>query len=70
MKLDQFTEGYLQCALFTETDDNEDPLDTNYCISDFSDDAIEKAKADCDKFLNENIDNVSEIAEHLFEGIM
>ncbi len=28
------------------------------------------SKENFDKFLNENINNVSEIAEHLFEGIM
>ncbi len=28
------------------------------------------SKGNFDKFLNENINNVSEIAEHLFEGVM
>lgn len=67
MKLDQFTTAYLQCALFTGTDESNDqggnPLDENYSISDFSKEALKKALADCEKFQELNIDDIEEIPD-------
>lgn len=65
MKLDQFTTAYLQCALFTGTDESNDqggdPLDEIYYIDDFSKEAIKKALEDCEEFQELNIDDIEKI---------
>lgn len=48
--LDEFTEQYLEAALWSSTDDIGEPLDYLYGIDDFSSEAINKAKSDCDAF--------------------
>jgi hypothetical protein len=62
--LDQFTKAYLQCALYTETDNRDDsggePLDHNYDIWDFSPKAIEKAYNDCKAFQAEYAYEIAE----------
>jgi hypothetical protein len=67
MKLDQFTSAYLQCALFTGTDESNDqggnPLDGSYSICDFSKEALKKALADCEKFQELNIDDIEAIPD-------
>lgn len=52
--MDDFVIGYLNTALWAETD-GERPLDENYSIGDFNEDAIKKSIKDCLKFkiLNE-----------------
>lgn len=52
--LDAFTLAYLECALWSSTDnsrdDGGDPLDDNYGIEDMAQSAIDAAKEDCDDF--------------------
>lgn len=61
-KLDQFTEAYLLCCLFSETDESDEyggnPLDHNYDITDFSEQALDRAIADCVKFQEENQEDI------------
>lgn len=53
MKIKTFVLRYLEAILFGEHDDSEEgaPLDENFTIFDFSEDAREKACADCEEFL-------------------
>jgi hypothetical protein len=63
-KLNSFTRGYLEAVLFSTTDesreDGGDPLDKNYSIGDFAPEAIAAAKRDCDRFYDENLDDLRE----------
>jgi len=49
---------YLETALWASTDDDGEPLDREYSPSDFSDDARERARADCARFESENSDDI------------
>lgn len=48
---DDFVNAYIEAILFTEVDDDDDPLDRKYEASDFDDDLIKKITEDCGKFL-------------------
>ena len=50
IKLDSFERAYLVAALWSSTDDQGEPLDSNYSIEDLSDETILKAKEDCKRF--------------------
>lgn len=53
MKIETFVLRYLEAILFGELDDSKEgrPLDEHFTILDFSGDAREKARADCEEFL-------------------
>ena len=63
-KLDDFTTAYLECALWSSTDDATEsggcPLDDNYGIEDISEESIAGAIADCSDFQEANAANLSE----------
>lgn len=67
MKLDQFTEAYIQAMLWATTDNTTEqggnPLDDNYTIHDISKEALVKIIADCEKFQGENIDDIMTIPD-------
>ena len=52
--LDAFTIAYIECALWSSTDNSDesggDPLDKNYSIEDISDEALARIVADCARF--------------------
>lgn len=48
MKLDSFTQAYVETAL------SDEPLDKNYSVSDIAPDTLAKMVADCAKFQAEN----------------
>lgn len=52
----KFLRQYLVTALWSETDyDNDDePFDKNHTITDFADEALEKATKDCNSFMEKN----------------
>lgn len=56
--LDEFTRAYIECALWSETDnsrdDGGDPLDKNYSIEDIAPEALAIIVADCAKFQREH----------------
>lgn len=54
MKLDSFTQGYIDCALWSSTGDNDEPLDENHSIADFAPETLAKIIADCERFQSEN----------------
>jgi hypothetical protein len=48
--LSKFVLAYLECALWSSTEEDETPMDKNHTISDFSEEAIAKAESDCANF--------------------
>jgi len=52
--MNAFLKSYLTCALWSSTDENGQPLDSNYSISDIAPEALAKAQADCDAFQRDN----------------
>jgi hypothetical protein len=57
--LDEFTEAYIEAALWSSNDDNEDPLDANYFSDDIDPDTMRKMRADCAKFQRENAADIA-----------
>lgn len=53
-KIDAFTLAYIECALWSSTDESDEaggePLDANYDIDDIAPEAMERMTADCAKF--------------------
>ena len=52
--LDEFTRSYLNTALWSSTNDDDEPLDANYGIDDIADEFIQSARIDCLKFQSDN----------------
>ena len=52
--MNAFTTAYLECALWSSTDDEGNPLDDNFGIEDISEGSIQEATADCDAFQADN----------------
>ncbi len=52
--MDKFTQAYLECALWSSTDDDGNPLDESYGIDDLSDEFIAEAKGECAAFIADN----------------
>jgi hypothetical protein len=51
--------AYLECSLWTSTDDVDEYLDTNFCIEDIHEESMTMAMADVKKFLEMiNIDEL------------
>jgi len=63
--MDAFLEGYLECALWSSTDDDGNPLDDNYGIEDLSIPAYEQAKQECHDFQMAN----EELLEQYSRGL-
>jgi hypothetical protein len=54
MQLDTFTQAYIEAMLWSSCDDDDEPLDSNYSVSDLHQSAMETIQADCAKFQAEN----------------
>ncbi len=54
--LNDFTQAYIECALWASIDDNDDPLDSNYSIDDIEPDSMEKIIEECEAFQNDNLE--------------
>lgn len=70
---DEFTRAYMEAMLWAETDENGDQFDSNYDVSDFSEEALAQIRIDSEHFQREaglsriqNIENVQELAGHDF----
>ncbi len=48
--LDRFTLAYIECALWSSTDDGGEPMDANYSIDDIHPDSLAQIIADCAAF--------------------
>jgi len=58
--MDVFMLAYIECALWSSTDDNEVPLDENYTVEDINSKTLGRMIADCERFQVEHgyeIDN-------------
>ena len=51
---DEFTLAYIEAALWSSTDENDEPLDSNYCIDDLSVETLTQAQTDCTAFQEKN----------------
>lgn len=62
-KLDQFTRGYIGCALWSTMDNSGDsggdPLDRNYSLNDIAGETIANMVKDCKQF---QLDNAADLA--------
>jgi len=58
---DKMIKQYLRTILWAENDDGGEPLDKNYNVTNFSDEALQKAKEDCIVFIQK--------AGELLEGL-
>lgn len=52
--LDKFTRGYIDCALWSSTDEEGKPLDKNFDISDLAPECLTRMIDDCAKFQEQN----------------
>lgn len=48
---DRFFDAYVECALWSSTDEDDIPLDKNYTVTDMSADCLGKMKEECTAFL-------------------
>lgn len=51
--IDLMTDAYLRAALWTSTDDEDEPLDKNYDVSDIAPEAVRRAKRDVERFFKQ-----------------
>ncbi len=68
MKHDEFTLAYLECALWSSTDESDDsggePIDKNYGIEDIYKDTLTRMIADCEKFQHDNQNDIDDDCCH------
>ncbi len=58
--LDEFTQAYLECALWSSTTDEDVPMDNEYGISDIAEETLDCMIQDCEEFQKENEQYLSE----------
>ena len=56
--MDDLTTAYIVCALWSSTDDADNPLDLNYDIDDLHPDTLAVMQADCNRFQDENSSDI------------
>ena len=54
MQLDKFTLAYIECALWSSTDDDGEPLDDQYGIDDIAPECLAQSVEDCKAFQEEH----------------
>ena len=63
-----FLNAYLECALWSSVDDSDEPLDSEYSITDFDSESLEKLKTHALKFFDENIDLINSAENYSYES--
>lgn len=58
-KLDDFARAYMECALWSSTDNDGEPLDKRHGLADFSPACVASMLADCKRFQSENAADLS-----------
>jgi hypothetical protein len=53
-KLDEFTQAYIEAALWASFDDSETPIEENYGVEDFAPEALTAIIGECADFQNDN----------------
>ena len=66
--LDQFVKGYVACALWSSTDDQENPIDANYSVENIAHEAMATMVEDCTKFYAENLETLKNYVKDVTEG--
>ncbi len=59
--LSRFVDAYIECALWSSTDDHGDPLDDNYNDSDIAPATLAQMREDCADFVAANASDLAEI---------
>ena len=59
----EFVDGYLHAALWTGVDDDGQPLDKEYGIDDFSEEAVRSAIKDSNAFIRDNLADLEEFGD-------
>ena len=57
--MDQFTQSYIDCALWSSNDDSDDSLDDNYGPEDIDPNTLAKMIDDCKRFQEENAADIA-----------
>jgi len=52
--IDEVLDHYIEAALWSSMDDNEEPLEKHYCRNEIHPDTAAKMREDVEKFVNEN----------------
>jgi hypothetical protein len=60
-ELDKFTQAYIECAIWSSTDDDGDPLDGEFTVDDLSPECLKQMTDDCADF--------QQSFAHLMEGL-
>lgn len=64
-EIDTFTRAYIECALWSTTDNSDDsggePLDANYSVEDIAPDTLAEMVRDCVSFQSDNADLMEEM---------
>jgi len=67
MKLDKFTQAYIQAMLWSSNDESDEsggvPLDQNYSEDDVAPESLEKIIAECNQFQEENADDLEQVPD-------
>jgi hypothetical protein len=58
--LDAFTLAYIECALWTSTDDDGEPLDGTYSVEDIAPESLASIVEDCDAFQESHGDDLGD----------
>lgn len=53
-KFEEFFNGYIDCAIWSSTNENGEPLDNEYDSSDISEETFNKMREECQKFFNDH----------------
>jgi hypothetical protein len=61
MQLERFVQQYLETALWSSTDEDGEPLDKSYSVTDLSADTIKQAREDCRAFIAANEDTLDAV---------
>jgi len=56
---DLFFNAYIECALWSSLDDNDEPMDGLYSVDDIADETIKELRKGAITFFNENIDLIN-----------
>ena len=57
--MNEFLIAYIEAALWSSTDGQDEPLDHNYRTSDLADETFQKMDEDCALFIDENWEDIS-----------
>jgi hypothetical protein len=59
--MDKFTLAYIEAALWSSNDDNDEPLEQNYSVEDISSETLDQMISDCKKFQSDNKELMKEL---------